>query len=336
MADSEEIVKIDRRSLLAAGTLGLAGMLALPGCLRNPGAVGTAAADSDTILLFTFFTGPDEGREGLKLATSEDGFVFTQLGNGKGFLQPRVGENKLMRDPALTQGPDGLWHLVWTTDWFGNVIGHASSPDLRNWSEQQAIPVMKAFPGTRNCWAPEAVWDPAAGHFVIVWSSSVVGRFGATQGTRFDGLNHRPYFTTTRDFRTFSPTRLLFDPGFNAIDFTFLRLANGGWRLIYKDETPAGEGKARWMVSASAETPTGPFGPASTPFTQSMTEGPTAIRLGDRYIVYYDVYTKRHFGAKTTQDFVTWTDVTPMIRFPEHARHGTVVRVPRRLVQDLI
>jgi hypothetical protein len=293
-----------------------------------------ALAAADEVLLLCYFTGKDEGRAGLHYATSADGHRFTALRGGAGFLTPTVGENRLMRDPSLTLGPDGTYHLVWTTDWFGDVIGHASSRNLRDWSPQQAIPVMRAFPGTRNTWAPETIYDPARRHFVIFWSSSVAGRFGATAGKGFDGLDHRPYCTTTRDFRSFTPTRLLYDPGFNAIDFTMLRERDGRLRLILKDETN-GARTERNLRTATAATPLGPFGPASAPFTPTMTEGPTATWLNGEYVVYYDIYEERRFGAKATRDFVTWRDLTPEIRFPDDARHGTVLRVPRALVAGL-
>lgn len=161
--------------------------------------------------LLSYFTNQDEGRVGLKLARSDDGDCFTPLGGGRGFLKPAVGRDRLMRDPHLSQGPDGLWHLVWTSDWFGPAIGHATSPDLMRWSPQQTIPVMTAFAGVRNSWAPEMIYDPAVRDFVIIWSSSIDGRYGATPGKRFERLKLRSYCTRARDFRSFAPTKLLFD-----------------------------------------------------------------------------------------------------------------------------
>ena len=81
---------------------------------------------------------------------------------------PEVGKYRLMRDPHLCQAPDGLWHLVWTSDWFGPVIGHATSRDLMHWSKQQTIPVMTAFAGVRNSWAPETVNDPKRQHALVI------------------------------------------------------------------------------------------------------------------------------------------------------------------------
>lgn len=305
------------------------GLIGATGCVSMAG--GGAA---DEVFLLSYFTGADEGREGLRLAVSEDGLRFTALRDGAGFLTPTVGENRLMRDPSILLGPDGRYHMVWTTDWFGPVIGYASSADLKTWSPQKALPVMAHEPGVRNTWAPEMIWDAEAGCYVIIWSSTVAGRFGATAQTGFDGLEHRPYVTTTTDFETFTPTRLLFDPGFNSIDFTWLRLADGSLKLIFKDETHQPTLK-RWLVSATAAGPTGPFGPVSAPFTQSWTEGPTATAFGDGYIVYFDCYEDHRFGARTTRDFVTWQDVSDRVVFPHDVRHGTVLKVPRRLVDGL-
>ncbi|MDZ4365311.1 glycoside hydrolase family 43 protein [Brevundimonas sp.] len=318
-------IEVDRRRFsLGVGALAMAGS----GCAS----VGSPA--DDTLLLLSYFTGVDEGRAGLKLAVSEDGFTYRALREGTGFLVPTVGENRLMRDPSISLGPDGRYHMVWTTDWFGPVIGYASSADLIEWSPQKALPVMADFPGVRNSWAPEMIWDAAAGHWVIVWSSSVAGRFGATDQTGFDGLEHRPYVTTTRDFETFTPTRLLFDPGFNCIDFTWLRLNDGSLQLIFKDETHQPTLK-RWLVHAQASAPAGPFGPVSEPFAQSWTEGPTAIAFQDGYLIYFDCYEDHRFGARFTRDLVTFEDVSDRVVFPNDVRHGTVIRVPRSLAQRL-
>ena len=64
-----------------------------------------------------------------------------------------------MRDPCVVRGPDGRFHLVWTSGWNENNVGYASSTGFIAWSEQQEIPVMPHEPTVRNSWAPEAVHD---------------------------------------------------------------------------------------------------------------------------------------------------------------------------------
>jgi len=131
-----------------------------------------------------------------------------------------------MRDPWLGQGPDGTWHMVWTWGWTradmgGRLkIGYTSSQDLIAWTPQRAIFVMDNEPEARNAWAPEAVWDAGGNTWTVFWASTIPGRFSDTDASGDGGYNHRIYATTTKDWQTFSPSRLWFDPGFNAIDAT--------------------------------------------------------------------------------------------------------------------
>ena len=160
----------------------------------------------DTCYLFAYFYHDREG-EGFRLAWSPDGYRFEMLHGGRSWLKPTAGENKLMRDPCLYRGPDGRFHLVWTTGWTGKTIGYASSRDLKHWSEQKTLPVMAHEPAAQNCWAPEINWDPAARHWVIHWSSTILGQFPETEmSNRRRERNHRIYATTTKDFAEFTPS----------------------------------------------------------------------------------------------------------------------------------
>ena len=167
-------------------------------------------------LLFSYFTG--NGEDGLHLAGSENGYHWTVINDGDPLLAPEVGSAKLMRDPDITEGPEGLFHMVWTCGWNEKGIGYASSGDLVNWSEQQYLPVMEHEPDARNCWAPEITYDPEYEQFLIYWATTIPGRFPMTDSSSEDGYNHRIYYVTTNDFQDFSETRLLYDKGFNVID----------------------------------------------------------------------------------------------------------------------
>lgn len=149
----------------------------------------------ETAYLFSYFIG--NGEDGLHLAWSGDGLKWEALNGGRSFLKPEVGESKLMRDPCLLRGPDGTFHMVWTTSWNGKTIGYANSKDLIAWSPQQAIPVMAHETNALNCWAPEVVWDDKRQHFLIFWATTIPGRFPETDGKGDDKYNHRMYCTTS-------------------------------------------------------------------------------------------------------------------------------------------
>jgi hypothetical protein len=284
-------------------------------------------------LLFTYFTG--DGEDGLHLARSADGTRWTRVANGRSFLAPTVG-TKLMRDPSIVRGPDARYHLVWTTGWWDHGFGVAHSPDLRTWSAQSFVPVLQDTPGVQNVWAPEIHYDDRTGEYLVVWASTIRGRFPETaQGgdERPDGrLNHRLYVTSTRDFVTWTPTRLFYDGGFNVIDGVVVRDGDRAV-LVMKDETRYPEPRKHLKV-ASAAGMAGPFGPASPAFSPDWVEGPTVVRLGDTWRIYYDEYTRKRYGAMDTRDFRTFVPVADVV-FPEGMRHGTALVVPRAVVDAL-
>lgn len=282
------------------------------------------------MLLFSYFLG--NGEDGLHLASSRDGYRWTALKQGQSFLAPQVG-NKLMRDPCLLQGPEGTFHLVWTTGWGAGVIGYASSRDLLHWSPQRAIPVMAHEPAARNAWAPELFYDETQKQFLIFWASTIPGRFPQTDQTGDQGWNHRIYATTTRDFQTFSPTRLFFDAGFNVIDATILK-ARGQHYLIVKDETKTPVKKN--LRIARSDKAEGPYQDVSAPISGNWVEGPSAIQLGDEFLIYFDHYTApQYYGALRSKDLIHWEDVSRKVEFPKGTRHGTVLRVAEDVVTKL-
>jgi hypothetical protein len=141
----------------------------------------------ETVYLFTSFRG--NGEDGLHLAYSRDGYNWTDLGGP--FLRPKVGVSKLMRDPCIIQGPDGTFHMVWTSGWGEKGIGYANSKDLIHWSDQKYIEVMVQEPQARNCWAPEVFYDESGKQYVIFWSTTIPGRFPETEASGDRGWNHR-------------------------------------------------------------------------------------------------------------------------------------------------
>lgn len=274
--------------------------------------------------LFAYFTG--DGASGLRLAASADAITWQPLHDGAPLLAPVLGEHRLMRDPHLSRGPDGVFHLLWTTGWNDPFIGYASSTNLLDWSEQRALPVMAAFPGTRNCWAPEAAYDPATGEFVLIWSSTVAGLHPETAGRCEDGYNHRLYVTRTRDFVMFTPAALFYDPGFPVIDGSLLH-RRGRWHLFFKDETvlPVPH---KTLHHVSALSSDGPWSAPSEPIGPDWSEGPAALDLGAETLLVFDRYRDGHYGALRSSDFAAWREAAPGFALPSGARHGCLLTVP--------
>ncbi|HZJ21361.1 MAG TPA: prolyl oligopeptidase family serine peptidase [Pricia sp.] len=283
---------------------------------------------SDEVYIFSYFKG--NGEDGLHLAYSEDGYTWKALKNDTSFLTPEVGKDKLMRDPCIIKGGDGNYHMVWTVSWTDKGIGYAFSKDLINWSEQKFIPVMAHEKGTRNTWAPEITYDKDSEKYMIYWASTVEGVFPETKSKKESGYNHRIYYTTTSDFKNFTDTRLLYEPGFNVIDAS-IQKTDDKFIMFLKDETvePA-QKNIRLAYSDSLE---GPYSDASSPITGNYwAEGPTAIQISGKWVVYFDKYIDKKYGAVSSGNLREWEDISGQIKFPEGARHGTVFKVPRNLL----
>ncbi|MFY9153423.1 MAG: glycoside hydrolase family 43 protein [Prolixibacteraceae bacterium] len=285
------------------------------------------------VYVFSYFVG--NGEDGLHLATSTDGLKWTTLNNGKSYLAPTVGKDKLMRDPFILPGQDGLFHLVWTSGWWDKEIGYASSPDLVHWSEQKGIPVMAHEPTARNSWAPEMTYDPETEEYIIFWATTIPGRHSEVASSEKEkGLNHRMYCTKTKDFATFSPTELFFNPDFSTIDANILP-KNGKFYMFLKNENPNPPQKN--IRITIADKASGPYPvKVSEPITgKYWAEGPTALEVGEYVYVYFDKYRDRKYGAVRSKNMTDWEDVSEMVSFPSGARHGATFKVSQQIFEGL-
>lgn len=281
--------------------------------------------------IFSYFKG--NSRDGLHLAGSRDGLNWKAFNNDSSFLRPAVANDKLMRDPCIVKGADGKFHMVWTVSWNDRGIGYASSDDLIQWSEQQFIPVMGHEPKARNTWAPEITYDPYSANYMIYWATTITGLYPETQLELEAGYNHRMYYCLTKDFKTFSETKLLYEPGFNVIDATIVKDGNR-WVMVMKDETR--EPVQKNLKIAYAEELTGPYTAAGPPVTGNFwVEGPTVLRKNNDRIVYFDVYRNQRFGAIRTNDWEKWEDISDRTSLPGGIRHGSILKVSESVFNAL-
>ena len=289
----------------------------------------SCSAPSEEVYLFSYFLG--NGESGLHLACSYDGLNWETIDDGNSFLAPQLGD-KLMRDPSICQGPDGTFHMVWTTGWWNRIIGYASSKDLINWSEQIEIPVMMHEPDARNSWAPELFYDDASKLFYIFWATTIPERHSEIATSESErGLNHRMYFTTTKDFKTFADTRMFFNPDFSVIDAAIVKWNNEYVMFLKNENSNPPEKNIRYTKS----TKMGAYFPVevSEPITGDYwAEGPSPLKVGDYLYVYFDKYRDHRYGAVRTKDGITWEDVSEQIVFPKGARHGTAFTVDAAVV----
>lgn len=310
----------------------ISSILCFYACGNKQQSASQPEAAEKQVYLFSYFKGNGDG---LHLAYSHDGLKWEALFNDSILLKPLIGKDKLMRDPSIVQDNEGTFHMVWTSGWWDQGIGYSSSKDLKNWSEQQNIPVMEGFEGTRNTWAPELFYDKKDETFYIFWASTIPDAFPELPTSESEkGLNHRQYYVSTKDFKSYNKTKLFFEPGFSVIDGAILQ-KDSIYYLFVKNENSAPAEKNIRVTSGNKpfDFPTS----VSEPITgEYWAEGPAPLQVGEYVYVYFDKYRDKRYGAVRSRNMVDWEDVSDSISFPSGTRHGTAFSVSESFFDGLV
>jgi hypothetical protein len=271
------------------------------------------------------------------LAISRDGYTFTDVNGGDPVFDGSVlAEQKGVRDPHITRGPDGAFRLAMTdlhifgkragfrdTEWqrpaekygWGNnrAIVLMKSWDLVHWSHA-IVRVDTAFPelGDIDCsWAPQTVHDPVDGRMMVYFT------------IRYGNANANLYTAYADDAFTRLETLPRMIPGIGGIDGDITRVGDR-YHLFYVSDA-----RIRYAVSDDIvlgyESVPHRIDPESVP-----TEAPNVFRrLGtDTWVLMYDVYGGRpnNMGFSETEDFETFRHLG---RFNEGVMKGTNFERPK-------
>ena len=325
---------VARRRTLVALLATLAGAACSSSSSSASSAEGPAPLNPAMVqrYIFSYFKG--NGEDGLHLAYSEDGLAWRALNDDQPFFHPTVGKEKLTRDPSIVRGPDGMYHMVWTAGWNEQGFGYAESRDLITWTHERYVPVMSNEPTAMNTWAPEIFYDSL--------TDALSDRLGVDDPRPLPRRQHGRR-------RQVQPSPLLHDdeglPHLRADEAALRsRLQRDRRRhhpdgtryvMFLKDER---EKPAQKNIRlAYAERPEGPWSQATRPITGDYwAEGPTVLRVGDEWIVYFDRYREHRYGAIASTDLATWEDVTAQLALPDGIRHGTAFAVPRADAERLL
>jgi hypothetical protein len=265
--------------------------------------------------------GQTDKTEALHYAYSRDGLKWYELNENQAVWTTKLGEG-IIRDPFISRGADGRFHLVYTLRPAGKQLGYAASADLLSWQDERPIPAMDNYEHVANSWAPEFSYDPEQDSYTLYWASSLGGKID----------NNKHYCLTTRDWQTFSEARLFFDPGYRTIDACITDW-NGKYYMIYKDEEYVYD-KARQPHPpgnklAVADKLEGPYEVVSDFITPDFTEGPEFLKLKDqeKWLLLYDYWAHGRIGVMESTDLRHWSSELSDTRFPYRARHFTVFEV---------
>lgn len=331
------------------GFVGLLALLASTASLAQ-----TRPADA---LLFTYFR--VNGQAGVFLCVSGDGVRFTPLNNDQPiFTPPNWPGQNLTRDASILYR-DGLFRMVWTTNWKGRVFGYAESADLVKWSEPLQV---KPFPDTlaqedqpENIWAPEIHWDLAKQDYFILFAATTKrqrtnGDGSDNKGNNTSPYDNRIYITRTKDGRTFSEARLFFNQGFSCIDAVMrIDQKQQRWVLVIKCsrdwnlKTMPGR-NLRLAFTKGLDLDKPQFTPVSEPIAgnhapmfsnpepaKSMAEGQSLLWRQERWWLYWDEPAGGGIQLATSPDLEKWTHLKDA-SLPRGAKHGTAFVAPRAAV----
>lgn len=247
-----------------------------------------------TDYLMGYFTGNGVGQEAVSFSTSQDGFSWKNLNNGKPVFVSELG-TKGLRDPFLLRSAEGDRFYLIATDlciaadgdwWKAQSRGSISimiweSEDLVHWSEQRMVEINQKTAGCT--WAPEAYYDKKTGEYLVFWASRV-----STDGF----ARQRIYYVKTRDFVTFTEPKAWISYDYDTIDTTVIE-ENGVYYRFTKYE-----GESR-IILESSDSLLGTWTrvKSDTLYAQQGVEGPCCFALnpedeyeGNKYLLLLDNY----------------------------------------------
>lgn len=293
---------------------------------------GRISIHSKDVYLFYYFSEGEKQEAGLHVAYSYDLQKWHKI-PGKRF-NPRIGEWKQFRDPSVLKTPDGKFHLVWTTGESG--FGYASSPDGMNWEKEKFIKVEDKEGGYEfvNVWAPELYYENDTTY--IIWSSTLKKDYvppAVSSQWWTATYDHRLYYTSTKDFETFTATKAFWNPGFNTIDAA-VHKTDSLYYLFFKDEQNSGKN----VLLAEAKQLFGPYRNIK-PISSHLTEGAIPVKTDTAFVLYYDYYHEnngyRYITSKNLQDW-SKESLPQKKEFTDTLRHGSIIKIKNKELQKIL
>lgn len=275
--------------------------------------------------LFAYFRNDAKSTNGENIfyAVSKDGYNYESLNGGVPVANASQGTGH-SRDPYIMKAQDGAEYKYYmvatdanTTNNYNNTGLHTwGSNDLITWDEL-ANPQFATDKGggsktiTNMCWAPEAIWDPVAGKYMVYFSSNEADS-AANDSSKI-------WYSYTSDFKNFDEKQLLFDPGYGVIDADITPYGNG-YVMLYKKEASSGTGaKKVWYTFKTGKSPSnsdGEYDAANAKIFESVSntqaEGPQVFPISgtSSYGVLVDYFSDGGFGFSYTSDFESYSKIS--------------------------
>ncbi len=279
--------------------------------------------------LFTYFTGNRVVEEQIRFALSLDGLKFTALNNDEPIIKSAdISRTGGVRDPHILRCKDGKTFYMVVTDMTSNKGWDSNrgmvllkSTDLVNWTSATVhIPeVFPEFADVDRVWAPQTIYDPDAGKYMVYFSMK-------RKGPGHADIIYYSY--ANKDFTALetTPKQLFFHPeGKSCIDGDIV-FHQGKFHMFFKTE-----GHGNGLKKALADKLTGKWEMIDKYYQQTThaVEGSGLFKLNNSndWILMYDVYMNGRYEFCRSSDLENFSLINDEILMDFHPRHGTVLPI---------
>ncbi|MHB9055019.1 MAG: beta-L-arabinofuranosidase domain-containing protein [Paludibacteraceae bacterium] len=286
--------------------------------------------------LFVYFTGNRVEDEAIRFGISKDGFNYYALNNNNPVIDSKtISSTGGVRDPHILRGQNGKTFYMVATDmtsnkgWDSNrAMVLLKSTDLINW-KSSVVNIQKKYKNQedlKRVWAPQTIYDPAAGKYMIYWSMQ--------HGSGPDIIY---YAYANDDFTDIvgEPKQLFFPENKRSCIDGDIVYKDGMYYMFYKTE---GHGNGIKLATTLSLT-SGKWTeyPDYKQQTKEAVEGAGTFKLidSDKYILMYDVYMKGKYQFTESTDLQNFSVIDQNVSMDFHPRHGTIIPITQRELERL-
>lgn len=202
------------------------------------------------------------------------------------------------------------------------------STDLVNWTSS-VVNIQKKYKNQENLkrvWAPQTIFDPEAGKYLIYWSMQ-----------HGDGPDVIYYAYANDEFTdiTGEPKPFFFPENKKSCIDGDIVLKDGIYHMFYKTE---GHGNGIKLATTNSLT-SGKWTeyPDYKQQTKDAVEGAGVFKRinSDKHILMYDVYTKGKYQFTESYDLQNFTVIDEAISMDFHPRHGSIISITQQELEKL-
>ena len=297
--------------------------------------------------LFVHFreTTSPEGEQ-VYFSVSRDAFTWESLNNGQPILWAYYGDRGVRdmtvvrdrktgrvhvfaTDLSLSYGMRGKYQHSWEKIVRGGSkdLAHWYSDDLIHWTEEEMVRIGNEDHGC--VWAPDVLFDPEQGDYVMHWSSSHRGD---------DYKRMAIWYSRTRDFVSWTEPKILYQKEDAGVIDSAMYEENGKYYLFVKsDHHPAR------VILLQADHATGPFeripafDASMADVQEGLYEAPTAVKTGEgKWCLVLDFYGVQGAGQGYVPFVADSLESGRFVRsdarfsFPFGFKHGTILAITEK------